>query len=752
MDDGSQMAAGEDVAASQASSAELTAIPDAVAFGTAIAPLEPKKRSVRKLHVLLTELDPAVDLIALEMSTIRLGDWVRAGGESPRLEGAPLVEAPQIRRLRVLVVALESFPFARAKLGMVLHELLVEQSALPFFAKTGIPGDRGLLAETVDRVSRRLMPQPIDEQDITELIARMFPRTADPTWIAKIPPELAQRFVDILRRPVGGGDGRGSMQSISGTSDFSLGAVPEDPRASSAASSLRQRSLWSPLRVALLDAILLLASRVSAAGLSDEIRARSPKVSLRESPFFKLPRSIDALLATHRADLEEATAWADDCRALVAECREATQAVFDHLEQAGVSVDVVYRLELIEKSLVRIELLLELLVPQPKPKLAGGATHLLSELLVERLRQRSLVDIVRTNTRLLARKVIERAGSSGEHYITTTPGEWLKMLLSAAGGGVLTAGTCVAKGTLAALKRPPLQDGLLSVTNYAGSFLLMQFFGFTLATKQPSMTAAALAGAIKGDSKEHKQLVTTMARLVRSQLAAAIGNVGFVIPTAIAVDYYFTSARGAHVLTPEYGHHFLESMQPATAAPFAALTGVILWASSIAAGWLENWAVYRRLPEAIAEHRIRRIIGRRATEWASRVFSRNIAGIGGNVSVGVMLGLTQTFGTFVGLPLEVRHVTLSTGTLTYSVLSMGTETMHTPEFRSALLGILVTLTLNLGVSFLLAIVVAFGAREVSFWQAMRLLSTLVVGFVKSPLQFFLPIGDKGAPASPGHGH
>ncbi|HTJ83189.1 MAG TPA: hypothetical protein VL400_15830 [Polyangiaceae bacterium] len=748
-------ATGGGVAASPAAPAELGIIPDANAFGAAIAPLEPKKRSVRRLHVLLSELDPAVDLIALEIQTIRLGEWIRSGGEAPRLDGTPVSEAPQIRRLRVLVAALEAFPALRAKLGMVLHELLIEQSALPFFAKMGIPGDRGLFAETVDRVSRRLMPQPIDEQDITELVARMFPRAADPPWIAMIPADLALRFIAVLRKPfdlAGAGSVRGSMQSISGNMDLSLGAVPEDPRASSAASSLRMRSLWTPLRVALLDAILLLASRVSSAGLSDEIRARSPKVSLRESPFFKLPRSIDALLATHRADLEEATAWADDCRALVVECREASNAVFDHLEQAGVSVDVVYRLELIEKSLARIELLLELLVPQAKEELARGAVQLFSKLLTERRRQRSLTDILRTNTRLLARKVIERAGQSGEHYITTTPGEYVKMLLSAGGGGVLTAGTVVAKNLIAALKRPPLQDGLLAASNYAGSFLMMQLLGFTLATKQPSMTAAALAGAIKSDGRDHAALVTTMARLVRSQLAAAFGNVGFVIPTAIAVDRYWMYSKGTHLLTAEYGHHFMESMHPSTVAPFAALTGVILWASSLAAGWLENWAVYRRLPEAIAEHRIRRIVGRRVTEWASRVFARNISGIGGNVSVGLMLGLTQTFGTFIGLPLEVRHVTLSTGSLTFSVLAMGSESLHTGDFSAAVLGVGVTLALNLGVSFLLAIVVAFGAREVSFWEAMRLFLALVIGFVKNPIRFFLPIGDKGAPAPHGHGH
>ena len=44
---------------------------------------------------------------------------------------------------------------------------------------------------------------------------------------------------------------------------------------------------------------------------------------------------------------------------------------------------------------------------------------------------------------------------------------------------------------------------------------------------------------------------------------------------------------------------------------------------------VENWAVYRRLPEAIAEHRFKRFVGSRLTRFASRVFAHNIAGIGG---------------------------------------------------------------------------------------------------------------------------
>ena len=358
------------------------------------------------------------------------------------------------------------------------------------------------------------------------------------------------------------------------------------------------------------------------------------------------------------------------------------------------------------------------------------------------------------NTELLAREITEHSGRTGEHYITVTPGEYLKMLLSAGGGGVLTAGTTLLKFLIGKLHRPPLQEGLLLAGDYAGSFLTMQLLGFTLATKQPSMTAAALAGAMKSDVKNHDALVQTMARLVRSQLAAAAGNVLVVIPAAWAVDLYWQSAHGGHVLTAEYGEKVLASLHPTESGtiPFAALTGVILWASSLAAGWLENWAVYRRLPEAIAEHRFRRIVGRRVTEWASRVFARNISGIGGNVAVGAMLGLIPVVGQFMGIPLEVRHVTLSTGSVTYAVMGIGDGALGSGAFQSAVIGIVVILALNLGVSFMLAIVVAFGARVVSFFQALRLFFALVVGFVKSPVRFFIPVGEKAAPAGHGHGH
>jgi site-specific recombinase len=125
------------------------------------------------------------------------------------------------------------------------------------------------------------------------------------------------------------------------------------------------------------------------------------------------------------------------------------------------------------------------------------------------------------------------------------------MLASAAGGGALTSFTAALKFAIGWAHFAPFVEGALASCNYALSFIVMQALGFTLATKQPSMTAAALAATLhKTAAKtELDDLVTMIARITRSQLAAAIGNIGLVIPAVLALD---------HAYTRQVGHTFLD--------------------------------------------------------------------------------------------------------------------------------------------------------------------------------------------------
>jgi len=682
--------------------------PSAELFGKTALPRAPSHRAVRRLHELLSALEPSGDLPRDVERLVALAAFVRAGPSIPAPEGGEPGERPALLRLRLLVTALESFPELSARLSALLGMVLAACSGLGLLARTGIPADRGLFGETMDRLSRRFLPEPVEVHDLGPFVGRLFPAKSDLTWLAAVPPSLSARLAAVL---------------------VQTGATAGNP--------------WAELERHAEDALGLIATRVGGVGLYDAIRVRSPAVPLRGSTFFQLPQATNVLLAELSARNPPAIAQvAADCQTLVARCHDTIAAVTHNLEHSGVSVDVVYRLELLTQNLERYAALLERLTEVEPTARADGTRRLLVRLLQARRKDRDLGEIVVSNLHLLARKIIERAGETGEHYITSSRRDYFVMFLSAGGGGVLTAGTAALKFLISAGHFAPFVEGVLASSNYAATFVAMQFLGFTLATKQPSMTAAALASSmhVSAGQRDLSGLVTMTARITRSQLAAAAGNIGMVIPTALAFNAYYVHKTGHPFLDEESAEHMLASLHPTHSGTifFAALTGVLLWLSSVAAGWLENWAVYRRLPEAIAQHRIGRYVGRRTTAWASRVFQHNVSGFGGNVAAGFLLGMTPMIGKFLGLPLEVRHVTLSTGALTLAAAERGFAVLREPEFRAALLGIFVIFLMNLTVSFNLALAVALRAREVSWRDRVPMWISIFVTLVRSPLQFFFP--------------
>ena len=152
----------------------------------------------------------------------------------------------------------------------------------------------------------------------------------------------------------------------------------------------------------------------------------------------------------------------------------------------------------------------------------------------------------------------------------------------------------------------------------------------------------------------------------------------------------------APFLPVETAEYAVKSMNPIASGTifFAILTGVILWLSSLAGGWIENWAVYHQLPRAIAEHRFGAAFKPDTMQKFSEAFARNVAPWGGSIVLGFMLGMTPSVGHFFGLPLDVRHVTLSTGTLALGVTSRGPEVLGKGALIWAALGIAVTFVMT----------------------------------------------------------
>ena len=74
-------------------------------------------------------------------------------------------------------------------------------------------------------------------------------------------------------------------------------------------------------------------------------------------------------------------------------------------------------------------------------------------------------------------------------------------------------------------------------------------------------------------------------------------------------------------------------------------------------------------------------------------------------------GYGTEIGRFFGLPLEVRHVTLVTGSLALSVAGLGLNAISRQDWLAMVAGVAVIGVCNLGVSFGLAFGMALRARR-----------------------------------------
>ena len=665
---------------------------------------QPAYLEIGLLRSRLCSLLDAADLSTRLNAWSALLEWARGGEHAHLLDDSGLLSARAVWRWQALLDLLDAAPATRAAVQASFAEVLREAEADNLFGSAGLPTGRGFLGEFGDRLLRRILPQPPDEHDLAQLLNRLYRSRTHVERFARMPHEVFSRLADSLFAP-------------------------------------EHADAWAAMRTSLADGFRLLAARVQFEGLSQKMRVRSAPGAVSESAFYRLHRASEAAVDAWQAGTplkEAAKRW----RSCMADCRTTMQQIERRLDQ-GVSVDVVYTLEVLDRCLVRMDLMLTIMENDDASMRHAALHQLLSLLIAATHSDRSIGQLVTSNMRLLQRKIVERAGKTGEHYIAWTRREYWHIWLAAGGGGFLTVFTAAIKTKIGALHAPLFVEGMLAGLNYAVSFLLLQALGLILATKQPAMTAAALASIMRDHKGAERldEVVTHAAQIVRSQIAAVLGNIVIVSIGAYALSALWQLLLGHPFLGQEQADYVFDTLSPITSLTvwYAALTGVILWAASLIGGWFDNWAALHRLPQAISAHRLGQRFGRQRMVKLGGIVSRNIAGWGTNVSLGLMLGLTPAIGAFLGLPLDVRHVTLNTGTLSLATAAMG-EHWYGGFFLWALVGIGTMFVLNLGVSFTLSLYTAaraFGLPRGFLWDFAGALGRRLL---RRPGEFFLPPG------------
>jgi site-specific recombinase len=317
------------------------------------------------------------------------------------------------------------------------------------------------------------------------------------------------------------------------------------------------------------------------------------------------------------------------------------------------------------------------------------------------------------------------------------------MLRSAAGAGFIIGFMAMLKIFASYLRAAPLVEAFLFSLNYSLGFMLIHVLHFTVATKQPAMTAARIAAELHsrdGHSLDLESLAELIAKVMRTQFVAVLGNIMIAFPMAYLLAWGYFYLHGQHFVTPEKAGHLLHDIDPlhSLALFYAAIAGVCLFVAGLISGYYDNKAIYARIPARIAQLRwLRRVLGETRLKKFAAYIENNLGGLMGNLYFGILLGSMGTVGFMLGLPLDIRHVTFAAANFAIALFSLD-NVMTWQTAVTSTLGVLSIGTVNLLVSFSLALFVALRSRQVSFTQGPALLKALLLRFAAAPLDFILP--------------
>lgn len=596
---------------------------------------------------------------------------------------------------------------ARLLRDAILH-LLGERKPVSLLVDSGIQPNSGFFTEMCRRFSHKLLPAAVDPAYLKDLFAVIFSKPSDETWVLGVPDAIWLELLQALH-------------------------FEESPN-----------ELIAACQQSLLDAVQVLSYRLSASGLEPELVRSHPELEDHTSPFIIQNVELGDFLATifeREADARHLLVMLDQCREVIAKIRRNSS-------QSGTSIQLTFLLQRMTQQIERLEILLKIIGILQAGQCARLQFIQLFKSLVEAECHKNDVRLHwQQNMELLALRVTENASRTGEHYITETRSEYFSLMRSAMGAGIIVAFMAMIKLITAGQHYAPLTEAILFSLNYGLGFVLIHILHFTVATKQPAMTAAAIAASInantdnsQGKVREMDRLVEIIAQTMRSQMVAILGNVLLVVPVAMLIAYAIYAASGHHFVSPQKATALLTSIHPLQSGAlfYAAIAGVCLFLSGLIAGYHDNISIYNKIPQRIRALRwLQKLLGTARLDRISRYIENNLGALAGNFYFGCLLGGMSAIGVLLGLPVDIRHITFSSAFVGFSLVGLEFSVVWQTLVISAI-GVGLIGAINLGVSFTLALYVAMKSRKIGFGQWPLLMKSLLARLVREPRLFFLP--------------
>ncbi|WP_294296120.1 recombinase [uncultured Chryseobacterium sp.] len=497
----------------------------------------------------------------------------------------------------------------------------------------------------------------------------------------------------------------------------------------------------------MLFSMNILSWRVTGSAMEVEVVRMAPQYRNFDNPFLALQNELEGL-AEELEQNPELQLHSKDSRykqikIYLEQCLEFVNISFKNSSKYGISGKINQSLIKIRQQIQRIYEIVQLLVIDKEEDVLINSKLLVFNVLRYKSHKNNISDLINDSTRLISHLITNHTAETGTHYITSTRKEYMRMFYKASGGGIIVGALCVLKMLYGYIPGSDFSHAFLYSMNYAMGFVMIYLMGFTLATKQPAMTAATMTkvlseeGNIKSNSTEFAHLVS---KLFRSQFIAFVGNVLLSFPIALLIIYGLDVFFSQN-LAVERSDKLLKDLDPfkSKAILHACIAGFYLFISGIISGNIGNNSVFYQIPERISKNlSIRRLFGNKFAKNLSKYYAKNWPGIVSNFWFGVFLGATAPVGLFLGLDLDIRHITFAAGNFALGLYGKD-FTIDSYTFCISLITVCLIGFFNFLVSFSLSMFLAFRSRKMNLGQVSEIYKGIFRYFIKNPLRFFLPL-------------
>ena len=621
--------------------------------------------------------------------------------------------------LHEIIVFLKENPICANQLSLYLKEILTNKIFNKILSDAAILQDVDFIFEVKKRIYAKFIPDQPQKNTLEYVLNQVFYLASDVIWVEKIPLEQLEELYVIL-----------DFQSIYETTE------PHSVLAE------------------LLKSISLLSQRISGRAMETDVLKMVPEFEDLESPFVAFENELLKIQAAVKNSATHYITSDDETHLHLwifhKKCEDFIEKAFQNSSKYGISMRVNQSLLKIKQQLERIKVLIPLLVVENANDEKSNGIKLLLQLIKYNCYKNNVRKFIGESIQLISYEITQHTAKTGETYITEGRREYFRMLRTALGGGFIVGILCIIKVLLSKVDTSFFGHAFFYSMNYSFGFIAIYIFGFTLATKQPAMTASVLIKSLEeganteGDHIEKYQpFAVLFARVFRSQFIAFVGNVVMAFPISLlgiwlidyAFDYNIAAAKWNTLLTDLSPIHSLAILH-------AAIAGVFLFLSGIISGSVSNRDKHNQVYFRIAEHPLlKKSIGKAKTLKLSQLYEKKWSGLIANFWFGVFMGSTASVGLFLGLNLDIRHITFASGNLALGLYGANYNVSNSMLFWG-IFGIGIIGLVNFLVSFSLSLGLAFRSRSISVFELRFVTISIWNHFKKKPMSFFFPTEKK----------